>query len=119
MTGPVLIVEDDDDVREATRMVLETAGFPVVDAADGQQALERIHQGPKPSLVLLDLMMPGMTGSEVSASLRRNEETAAIPIVVFTGDVGGPEVARALRADACLRKPVEREDLLRTVRRFA
>jgi GAF domain-containing protein/DNA-binding response OmpR family regulator len=80
---PVLVVDDDAEVRQLLRRMLESEGFAVVEAENGRVALERLR-GESPSLILLDLMMPEMDGFEFLAELRRHEDWRAIPVVVIT-----------------------------------
>jgi len=80
---PVLVVDDDAEVRQLLRRMLEAEGFAVVEAENGRVALERLR-GESPSLILLDLMMPEMDGFEFVAELRRHEGWRAIPVVVIT-----------------------------------
>jgi GAF domain-containing protein/DNA-binding response OmpR family regulator len=80
---PVLVVDDDAEVRQLLRRMLESEGFAVVEAENGRVALERLRGDP-PSLILLDLMMPEMDGFEFVAELRRHEGWRAIPVVVIT-----------------------------------
>lgn len=83
--GVVLIVDDDDDIREALAMVLARRGYGAEEAANGQLALERLAEGLQPNLILLDLMMPTMNGWEFIKAMRQDESLARIPIVVLTG----------------------------------
>ena len=80
---PVLVVDDDAGVRQLLRRMLEPAGYTVVEAANGREALERLREAA-PGVVLLDLMMPEMDGFEFVAEVRRHEALRAIPIVVIT-----------------------------------
>ena len=80
---PVLVVDDDADVRQLLRRMLEPEGYTVVEAENGRAALERLRD-VSPSVVLLDLMMPEMDGFEFVAEFRRHEAWRAIPIVVIT-----------------------------------
>jgi CheY-like chemotaxis protein len=80
---PVLVVDDDAEVRQLLRRMLESEGYAVVEAENGQVALARLHDG-SPSLILLDLMMPEMDGFEFVTELRRHEGWRAIPVVVIT-----------------------------------
>jgi CheY-like chemotaxis protein/nitrogen-specific signal transduction histidine kinase len=79
----VLVVDDEPDNRRALRHMLEKAGFGVTEAENGRVALERVAEG-RPSVILLDLMMPEMDGFEFVATLRRREEWRGIPVVVVT-----------------------------------
>src|SRR6185436_12323698 len=82
----ILLVEDDFDVRDALIPILEYEGHRVVGAASGQEALDRLRSGAKPSLILLDLMMPGMSGMEFRAEQLRDPALASIPVVVVSAD---------------------------------
>jgi signal transduction histidine kinase/DNA-binding response OmpR family regulator len=83
LDGPVLIVEDDPATREVLRRMVEKEGRKVVEAGNGRVALGRVAE-KRPSLILLDLMMPEMDGFEFLSSLREREEWRAIPVVVIT-----------------------------------
>ncbi|HYM53803.1 MAG TPA: response regulator, partial [Solirubrobacteraceae bacterium] len=80
---PVLVVDDDVEVRQLFRRMLEPQGYTVVEAENGRVALERLHD-VSPSVILLDLMMPEMDGFEFVAEFRRHQAWRAIPIVVVT-----------------------------------
>jgi CheY-like chemotaxis protein/anti-sigma regulatory factor (Ser/Thr protein kinase) len=80
---PVLVVDDDVEVRQLFRRMLEPEGYTVVEAPNGRAALERLRD-VSPSVILLDLMMPEMDGFEFVAEFRRHEAWRAIPIVVVT-----------------------------------
>ena len=83
----VLIVEDDDDIREVFTQILEEAGYAVATASHGQDALDKLRSGaPLPGLIFLDLMMPIMDGFTFCAELRRDQTLPAIPVVVMSAD---------------------------------
>jgi len=113
---PVLVVDDDEDVRDVVALVLDDAGFAVELAADGREALRRLREGgTTPCLILLDLMMPVMDGYRFRAEQRADAALAAIPTLVFTAGGIGPEVD-ALGAIAVIRKPVDLKRLLELIR---
>jgi CheY-like chemotaxis protein len=115
--GPrvVLVVDDDYDIREAMSDVLVAEGYSVVTAADGGEALERLRNGVRPDVVLLDLMMPRVSGLEVIDALRKDESLCEIPVVVCSANRGyGPD---DLGVHDVLRKPVSVEELLEAVAR--
>jgi two-component system chemotaxis response regulator CheY len=115
---PVLVVDDDPDIRETLGLVLGSRGYAVTVAADGVEALERLRaMSPPPCLVLLDLMMPGMNGFEVWQAMEATD-LSAIPVVALTG--AGPAArarAQELRLEV-LAKPIGLEQLLEAVARF-
>ncbi len=82
-TDPILVVEDDSDTRELIRRVLEREAWRVIEAKDGQAALEAVDR-ERPGLILLDLMMPTMDGFTFASTLRQRGEHASIPIIVVT-----------------------------------
>lgn len=107
----VLVVEDDSDIRELFGEVLTQAGYKVVEAGNGQEALDFLRQHEGPCVVLLDLMMPVLSGPELLEIMAEDERLASLPVVVVSAvaDRGSaPGVSRFLR------KPVP-SDVLRAV----
>lgn len=114
----VLVVDDDPDIRETVREILEEQGYRVVDAENGLEALGRLRAGSRPDLILLDLSMPVMGGTEFCSERQKDPALSRIPVVVVTA-TGSPDqkVAR-LPINGLLRKPVGLDELLGTVERF-
>ena len=83
MRERILVVEDEKDVREMIRLNLKAAGFDVVEAGNGAEALALAKNDP-PKVIILDLMMPEMSGIEVCRALRRNPATSRIPVLMLT-----------------------------------
>jgi CheY-like chemotaxis protein len=83
--GPVLVVEDDTSTRAMIRHVVEKLGFAVVEAENGQSALDWLAENPDPAVILLDLIMPEMDGFEFLERLKDQGDENAIPVVVLTG----------------------------------
>ena len=111
-TKPVLVVDDDPDIRETLRFVLEAAGYSVYLAANGKEALDLLLETePLPGLILLDLMMPIMSGDEMLLALRAIHSLAAIPVTIVTASV----TAMPREASGLLRKPVDLDALLDVV----
>jgi CheY-like chemotaxis protein len=108
----VLIVDDDDDVRETLRACLEEEGFLVRTARNGLEAFAQLDEGVKPRLILLDLMMPEMNGWEVLERLRSDQERAAIPVAVMSGSHRGEVHA----ADYVVPKPFDLGAMVELVR---
>src|SRR5688500_17713436 len=101
----VLVVEDDEGIREALCDLLATEGFDVTSAVHGADALEKLRgNGEKPNVILLDLMMPVMDGWAFRAEQRRDPALAAIPVVVITASRSA-DVA-SLEPRAFLKKPI-------------
>jgi CheY-like chemotaxis protein len=116
---PVMIAEDDHDIREAMRLLLESEGHAVVTAGNGEEALLALRSGSRPCLILLDLMMPKMDGFQFRRDQLRDPALAQIPVAVYSGHYDPTEYAPFLRAAAYLHKPIETENLLKIVRAYA
>ncbi len=112
----ILVVDDEQGNRELLEAILEQAGLAVRLAANGPEALAAVGEAP-PDLVLLDLMMPGMSGLDVCKHLKGNVATAAIPVIVVTAlaDLRAKETALALGADDFVTKPFQAADVLARV----
>ena len=83
MASRVLIVEDERDIRDLVVLHLQRDGYQVLTAGSGEEALLQVKHSP-PDLVLLDLMLPGMSGLEVCRRLRQEQATATLPILMLT-----------------------------------
>jgi CheY-like chemotaxis protein len=113
----VLVVDDEVDIRETLQTVLEMYGYKVSTAKDGIDALAQLQQGARPGLILLDLMMPNMSGSEFRVAQLEDPALAHIPVIVVSGDSRGPDRAEALRAEV-LTKPIDLRQLVDLVEQF-
>ena len=109
----ILIVEDDVDLRHLFRTALHVEGFEVLQAGDGLNALRILDAIPPPSLIVLDLGLPLVSGRVVRDELLAQAHLRDIPVVIVTGEPG-PHAD--LRAKGVLHKPVPPELLVRTVR---
>jgi CheY-like chemotaxis protein len=107
--NPVLVVDDDRDLRDTVSAVLEEEGYAVTCAENGAQALAALH-GRRPCVILLDLSMPVMSGWELLDVVRSDDELAGIPIVVLSA-------MRAPGSVAHLTKPVSLDELISTLDR--
>jgi CheY-like chemotaxis protein len=120
----ILVVDDEDDVREYLAMVLEEGGFNVVTAADGEEALQQVKKQP-PDFISLDLIMPRKSGIKFLYELRHNKEWAKIPFVILTAhardDLGKSHLEDILSSSTIsgagiyLEKPVKPETYLRHI----
>jgi len=115
--APILIVDDDDDIRELIKVFLEAEGYRVNGATDGLDAWEQVQSGLQPSLILLDLMMPRMDGEQFLKKLR-SCHLSEIPVIILSGNISAKEKSSGLKASCFLTKPVEIDELLNAVRRF-
>ncbi|HZH04311.1 MAG TPA: response regulator [Myxococcaceae bacterium] len=114
----VLIVDDDFDIRNVLSDVLEEAGYKVIAAADGGEALRHLRTRPLPGLILLDLLMPGMDGATFRAEQCKDPALSKIPVVLLTADGKVQEKHRSMGVVAALKKPMHIDDLVNTVDRY-
>jgi DNA-binding response OmpR family regulator len=91
--GRVLVIDDEDDIRELCRVNLEFEGYQVFDAADGPSGLD-VAARERPDVIFLDLMMPGMDGWGVLRRLKEDDATAPIPVVLLTARTGEDDQMR-------------------------
>ena len=112
----ILVVDDERAVRESLRRALELEGYEIELAEDGAQALERLGSDPEPDAMVLDVLMPGMDGLEVSRTVRRNG--SRLPILMLTARTQVEDRVEGLDAgaDDYLTKPFALEELLARVR---
>ncbi|KAA3659866.1 MAG: response regulator [Chloroflexi bacterium] len=113
MNGSVLIVDDDANIREVLCSMLAFAGYEPLTAVDGVDALEKIEQH-HPDMVILDIMMPNMDGLTACRVLKRQSETANLPVILLSGKSHLTLEEKSLTgyADKYLSKPVSMQELV-------
>ncbi len=116
-TPRILVVEDEAPIREMLKMALERAEFEVLEAADAQQAQAMIFELP-PALVLLDWMLPGMSGIDLARRLKRDSSTQEIPIIMLTAKTEEADKVRGLEvgADDYVTKPFSPRELVARIK---
>jgi CheY-like chemotaxis protein len=114
----VLIVEDERDEREALSAWLVDEGFATLQARNGEEALDLLHAGRRPALILLDIKMPVMDGREFLRQMGEEEAIAEIPVTILTASATMDEVPFRKKDAGFFLKPVDHERLLRTVRSY-
>jgi len=114
----VLLVEDDPDLLGSLAAFLEAEGYQVEVARHGLEALGRLRGGFAPAVILLDLMMPIMTGWEFRHAQRQDRDLSGIPVIVISGMEDSPRHAAWLEADGYVQKPIPVQILLETVQRY-
>jgi DNA-binding response OmpR family regulator len=113
---PVLIVEDDADLREMMAQLLTLEGFAAATASNGREALTYLRTNAAPDVILLDLMMPVMDGWEFRREQQRDREMAGVPVIILSA-LDQPRGAD-LAGDAFLKKPLDFDRLLELIRRY-
>jgi CheY-like chemotaxis protein len=113
---PILIVEDDADLREMMAQLLTLEGFRASTVANGREALEYLSQGDKPDVILLDLMMPVMDGWEFRRQQQADSSLNKVPVIVLSAL--DQQRAADVNAVAFLKKPLDFDRLLELVRQY-
>ena len=108
----MVVVDDDADVRETVRVLLEVRGYRVLTASNGHEALTLLSEHGAPGLILLDLRMPLMTGEQLLGLLQSHPALRETPVVVVSGNDEPPPAGTR----ACLLKPFRLRELLHVVR---
>jgi CheY-like chemotaxis protein len=103
----VLVVDDEADIRDSLRDALEDEGYAVAVAANGRDALDQLRRSPLPHAIILDMIMPIMSGTEFFAAMQADPKFAEIPVVVSTSDA-----SRAPNGVLIMKKPLNLERLL-------
>jgi CheY-like chemotaxis protein len=109
----VLVVEDDQEIRELVAKFLESEGFRVFTAENGRDALEQLEKIPPPALVLVDMMMPVMDGASLIKALRSHDRLATLPVVLVTAQ--STDLPKGYRH---VKKPIDLDDLAKIVGEF-
>ena len=119
MTKRILVVEDQEDNRQILRDLLSNAGFEMIEAEDGQQALTQAAKH-KPDLILMDIQLPLLDGYEATRRIKADPALNAIPIIVVTSYAlsGDEEKAHAAGCDAYVAKPFSPRALLAKIREY-
>ena len=115
MPGHVLLIEDEPNIAEAIRFILSRDGLRVSHLADGLGALDMMRSD-RPDLVILDHMLPGMSGLEILGALRADPEIGTIPVMMLTARGRDREVAERAGADRFISKPFSNAEILAEVR---
>jgi CheY-like chemotaxis protein len=122
MTDRILVVDDDEDIRESLIAYLEDNGYQPIGAVNGRHALDLLSDpNLRPSLIVLDLMMPVMDGRAFREAQLRSPLLSSIPVILISAYHSAVELAKNLGIEACLPKPIDPKVFLRVIeeqRRF-
>lgn len=110
--GEILLIEDDDDIRQDLAELLREEGFEVKTALHGAEALRWMREGARPRLILLDLMMPIMDGWQFRQEQLRDPQLSAVPVLLLSGAGEVAQHAADLQAAGYITKPIRFERLL-------
>jgi CheY-like chemotaxis protein len=125
LSGPILVVEDDMDIREALQGFLELHGYEVVTASNGREAVELLQRTPRPALIFLDMAMPVMGGHRVLTFRKETDGFQAVPVIIMSAGMAAMNPRdRALYASnynvaAFLKKPADPDKLLELIQLHA
>ena len=117
-TPLVMVVDDDEDIRNNLIEILERLGFEVTGASHGLEALTQLRSGTRPDVILLDLMMPVMDGFEFVVAIRKYPQLATIPLLVITAAGNARVEADKITAAGHIQKPFTADELMSAVRRI-
>jgi len=115
LSAPVLIIEDDENIRLGFQAALEHEGYAVETAKNGRDALAQLYRGLRPCIILMDLMMPVMNGFEFRQAQLHDRDLAGIPLIAYSAVTSPWRVADQLKANAYVEKPVALERVLALV----
>ncbi len=118
MQKNILVVEDDENIRELLIELLLSEGYSVRSAINGRDALTSISESELPDLILMDLMMPVMDGYELRRELLKNQLWSNIPTIVMSAETNAKEKLESYNISALLTKPVELDTILKTLSAF-
>jgi DNA-binding response OmpR family regulator len=113
----LLVVDDEPDILEFLRIILEEEGYEVATVDKGEY-LEQLHNGGLPHLILLDVLLSGKDGREIVKYLKSQQETKHIPVIMFSAHPSAEETARQAGADDFLAKPFEIDVLLAKIAHY-
>ena len=115
----ILLIEDEAELIRAIKIRLEAAGFETISAKDGEEGLETARK-EKPDLIVLDLILPNMSGFDVCRKLKIDKEYKDIPIIMLTAKFQPNDIrfGMAMGADAYITKPYESQELFTKIREF-
>ena len=118
----ILVVDDEPDIRQLLRILLENRGYQVVEAASGEEAVRRLRTDPAYDLILMDIHMPVMDGHEAARQIRRmrRADAATIPIFAMTADAFAEDIeaAKAAGMNCHIAKPLDIPVMLREMQRY-
>jgi CheY-like chemotaxis protein len=117
-SATILLIDDEDEMREALAEVLEDEGHIVAQAREGKMGLEYLRSNPHPKLILLDFMMPVMNGEEFCAHLNQDPNLNSLPVVLVTAASIAAKTLETMKVSGLVHKPIRIEDFLNLVKKY-
>ena len=114
----IMIVDDEPDIVKIVKISMELANFGVIEAYSGEECLDKLEKGEKPALILLDIMMPGISGYEVCERIRKSDKLKSLKVAMLTakGEKGDAEQGLKAGADDYIIKPFDPYELVQHIR---
>ena len=116
----IMVVDDEESLRELARAIFENEGFEVIDASSGAECLQKLNK-VKPDVILMDMMMPGMSGREATEKIRQNPATKDLKVVFLTVarfSETGKETLEKLNVSDYITKPFDNEELVKRIKKM-
>ncbi len=120
MSKKIMVVDDEESLLELARAILEKEGFEVITASDGSECLQKL-KAVKPDLILLDMMMPGMSGRETCEKIRADPKTKGLKVAFLTVarfSEAGKDTLKKMNVSDYITKPFENDDLVRRIKKM-
>jgi len=120
MEKNVLIIEDDEFFRELVSKNLSSNGFGVLGAIDGEKGVEKAKES-KPDLILLDLLLPNLSGFEVLSALKQNSDTSSIPVIILSNLSSKEDIEKGLKlgaSDFLIKSQFASEEIIEKIKSF-
>lgn len=119
MSDLILVVDDDPLARTMLKITLRDPSFKIIEAGNGQETLDLV-ESRTPALIVLDVMMPGMSGFDVCRTLRKKSETADLPIILYSAKTHPRDVQNGMEAGATmyLFKPTPRKEMIEAIQKL-
>lgn len=119
MNKKIWIVDDDEGILDAVQIVLEQEGYDTEQITNPAGVVDRLAQETHPDLILLDILMSGVDGRDISQAIKGNEKTRDIPILIMTANIQAEKRFEEAKADALIKKPFDIDDLIAKVQQYA
>lgn len=114
----IMLVDDEPDILFVEKIILEKAGYEIIEANSGEECLEKLKT-EKPDMILLDVMMPGINGWETCKRIKENESTKDIPVIMVTVKSSDEDMTKSFKysqSDGHVSKPIIKEKLIQTIK---